>query len=473
MSALMKAFAWIGSGLVCVCAGACGDDGAREHDNQDVNVGGDGADVADAVDDSDDLEVDVVVPTCPTLGPAVVEVGEGGLARFDATGPGDLFAGTSGDLRATHLGDVVTVRAPYVAGDQPVSLRAAGCADATATLRVRPWTLTSVTWDAGDGPEEREHPTLWIDASAPDTLVVSSGYGFVPQQFTPLWDMWEFDLVDGGWTRTRETRDAELQIGLGGRAAARPSADGAGFMLQGGEGPATELAGGVLTWTGSRWVAGGDGGPPLQLHAFFRAGDDGPWLATLGLRQTPTGFAFERDVWQFDPVGDAWTKLALSDSNRPSGRYGFAYAWDAPARRLVVVSGARSPTATDPVNAAPDTWALELEGPSDSPTGAHWFDLVPSGDTPRARNGCWAYDLANRRMFVFGGTADQATAIKGLHVLELDTGIERWIHLLDHPAMPPVRASCAAAWDAARGRLVLGFGNSDAGLFRDLQIVAF
>ncbi|MFO0745989.1 MAG: hypothetical protein U1F43_09980 [Myxococcota bacterium] len=376
----------------------------------------------------------------------------------------------AGELRAEREGGELVVRAPWVAGDQVVSVHADGCAPVSATLHVRAMVATGTTWEVGAGPAEREHAIFWIDPGTPDALVVASGYLFEPVQLTPVWDLWSWDLAQGGWTQLEAERSPEKQSGLSGRVAARD--EGGGFFLQGGEGPAADLADKIVAWTGHRWVTVGAGGPPLELHAFWRAGDDGPWLATLGLRVSSSGFTFERDVWRFDPVA-GWSTLPLSDGNRPSGRYGFAYAWDAPARRLVAVSGARQPTGSDPVNAAPDTWALEVEGPSADPTGAHWVDLAPSGETPRARNGCWAYDPDGRRLLVFGGTADQATAVPGLHVLELDTGRERWVHVVDRAGLPPARASCSAAWDAARSQMVLGFGNSDAGIFRDLWTLTF
>lgn len=49
---------------------------------------------------------------------------------------------------------------------------------------------------AAEGPEEREHPLVWIDPAAPDTLVVGSRYGLGPRLAAPLWGLWTRELAE-------------------------------------------------------------------------------------------------------------------------------------------------------------------------------------------------------------------------------------------------------------------------------------
>lgn len=479
---------------------ACGADPDPVSDVDDVDAVADAdttsdvaPDVADIAPDSSDLadtSAQDVARNCPTVAPLRLEVGAGALARFTLGGPEHAIA-AGPELTTWEVGDALVVRAPWVAGDyliavSPASGSAAGgdtgCAAVEVTLTVRPVTVTSATWDPADGPSEREHTFFFIDPDHPDTLVVGSGYGFEPAQFTPLWDLWSWDLAAGGWTSLETRRNGKLQFGVGGRLAADPSGTFPSFLVQGGEGPAADARGEVLAHDASGWRFHdhGTGAPENQLHAFVKIGEH-TYLSALGLVAVGDSFSFERGVYRFD-TELGWSPLELLDNRRPTGRYGFAYAWDAASMRLIVVSGARTPLAGDPINAASDTWVLQLEGAPDAPTGALWSELATTGEIPRQRNGCWSYDSANQRLFVFGGTADGATAVPGMSVLELDPGHERWVHLEDHfagpagaegAALPPSRASCSAVWDTARSRFVLGFGNSEAGIFRDLWFIGF
>ena len=400
-----------------------------------------------------------------------MEAGEGELVRFTLTHAATI---TAGSLTTSREGDVLVVRAPWTSGaptEYPIAASADGCPSALATLAVTPMRVSSLTWPAGEGPEEREHPIFWIDPAAPDTLVVGSGYGFVPRQFTPLWDLWTRDLADDAapWVQLETSRSSKLQGGLGGRVVDGPPGGELSFYVQGGEGPADTF---LLAHDDEGWDMVAGDAPDNQLHAFVQiAASD--YLMALGLVPDGDSYSFERDVYHFGV--DGWAQVPLLDNTRPSLRYGFPYAWDAIGKRLLVVSGARSPTAADPVNAADDTWALNVDQDvSGKPTGAVWTKLETSGTTPELRNGCWAFDPDNRRLFVFGGTADGASAVPGLHVLELDGDNARWVDIDVDPTrtLPPSRSSCAGAWDQVRKRFVIGFGNA-AALYRDLWFFAF
>lgn len=445
-------------------------------------VGDTGLEVRDADRDESEGEAEVADDTaadtstpCPRIEPTEVVVSEGERVRFTLY-EASVATVEAPALRFSREGDALIGRAPWTSGraeELVVEVAAPGCAPSRATVMVNPMRVRELTWAAGEGPEEREHPIFWIDPAAPDTLVVGSGYGFEPRQYTPLWDLWTRDLSDDDapWVAVETTRLSRHKAGLSGRVADGPGPGPMSFYVQGGEGdPRAPF---LLLRDAEGWTPiEAEPDPKNQLHAFVRISDD-DYLMTLGLVPDGDGYVFERDVWHLGPTG--WAKVPLSGQSRPSPRYGFPFAWDEAGSQLLVVSGARFPLAGDPVNPAPDTWALSVERDErGQPTMASWAELETEGATPALRNGCWAFDRDNRRLFVFGGTADAASALPGLHVLELDGASARWVHIEAGPerALPPPRSSCAGAWDAARKRLVVGFGNTDM-LFRDLWFFEF
>src|SRR5262249_42304694 len=122
------------------------------------------------------------------------------------------------------------------------------------------------------------------------------------------------------------------------------------------------------------------------------------------------GKKIHNDVWTMKLVdGRAkWTRLDLKDP--PSPRYGFFYGYDAEDGLLVVFSGAQG---IDPLDPAGDTWLLSVR--DDSLAWRKW-----EGGSPRGRrNGCFVYDPAQKRLFVFGGTADKRSSIPDLCVFDV------------------------------------------------------
>ncbi len=241
------------------------------------------------------------VTQCPAITPARMEAGEGELVRFTLTHAETI---TAGSLTTSREGDVLVVRAPWTSGaptEYPIAASADGCPTALATLAVTPMRVSSLTWPAGEGPEEREHPIFWIDPAAPDTLVVGSGYGFVPRQFTPLWDLWTRDLADDAapWVQLETSRSSKLQGGLGGRVVDGPPGGELSFYVQGGEGPADTF---LLAHDDEGWDMVAGDAPDNQLHAFVQiAASD--YLMALGLVPDGDSYSFERDVYHFGVDG--------------------------------------------------------------------------------------------------------------------------------------------------------------------------
>ncbi len=124
----------------------------------------------------------------------------------------------------------------------------------------------------------------------------------------------------------------------------------------------------------------------------------------------------------------------------------------------MLFSGAQG---TNPLNAARDTWALDLDP---SPT----WTLLMEGDAvpPGRRNGCMVFDPSGPRLIVFGGTANAMTSEPGLWAFDARPGHAAWSQLvLD--GEPPLRSSGFGFYDVASDRTLLGFGNSPIKAFRD------
>jgi hypothetical protein len=173
------------------------------------------------------------------------------------------------------------------------------------------------------------------------------------------------------------------------------------------------------------------------------------------------------DTWFVTFAGDAATWSELAAASRPSARYGSFSALDAPSRRIYVYSGGQMPfDPADPVNAADDTWVLDLASEP-----ARWSKLAPAGETPRGRrNGCAMHDPLGRRLFVFGGTHDGATTEPGLFVLDLEPGHEAWTKL-DVPNAPPLRSS-GFGFTTSDGTMACAFGN-DRAPYADLNLLGY
>lgn len=323
-------------------------------------------------------------------------------------------------------------------------------------------------WTPGTGgPSEREHPRLWIHDKHPDTLWLLGGLGFVPRQFTPVYDLWKFDLTNDTWT----------QVPIGDNAPEVTTPQVAAL-------PGTQK---VRVYSGrlaSNFASD-------QIYELDVSGDKGVWSSASEDKwpahaASLAGFVFDpfnqrflmimgagqdifRKVSAFDPSkapGERWQALETG-TPQPGGRYGFAYGVDKEQKRLVVFSGGQ-PGATNqnPVNPASDTWALDLSSPQST-----WKKLAVTGNrVPGQRNSCWAMDTDQNRLFVFSGTPDARTAIRAIYALHLDAKEARW-HLVSDDAKIPFRSSCTGIYDSKRKRLLFGFGNIIGAIYADFQVL--
>lgn len=352
------------------------------------------------------------------------------------------------------------VRAPYDPGTYAVDVRAA-CGDETQrTITVEALAFGApIEWTVG--PDAREHPAMWIDPAEPDALYLFGGFSFVPRQFTVVDDLWRFDLNAESWT---QLDNGGAPLLAAGRVAFVP---GLGAYYEGGSGPANELPFSLVeidassATTSVRQVS--PSGAPNEGATLHGLVYDEPRSRLLSFGGFHPGLTNE--LFAFDLTTNEYGPIATS-GEAPSPRYGFFLAVDEAADRLILFSGGQQAVAGDPVNAATDTWALDL-----STTPPTWSQLFGSSDSASGRrNGCSAMDTKNRRFFVWGGTPDGRTTKTQLWILDLDPGQERWHQL--PIGNDRVRSSCSAIYDPARERILFGFGNNSAGIFADLTPLA-
>ena len=329
--------------------------------------------------------------------------------------------------------------------------------------QVSAWSLS-----AADAPAARQMPTLWIDESNPDRMLLFGGHLYRPVQWTVTNDVWALDLNAGKWAEISPANTSPMQAS--GQVAPIPGQSA--VLLHGGDAPDYSFPDDLWrfdyqdssrTWTKVTASA------PMTVgrlsDGFVYDAPRNRYLSVFGYTETD----ISDQVMEFTPNGSGggeWKALVTAGDlgERPDARYGFAYALDAENERLVVFSGGRTPAAGTPVNPAQDVWALELKE-----TPVRWVKLTPAGTQPLGRrNACFAFDSLGQRLIIWGGTDDAASVRDEVYTLDLDRGAETW-HQLKAANPPPARSSGASVFDPKRNRALFGFGNSGTGIYTDLQ----
>ncbi len=369
--------------------------------------------------------------------------------------------------RAVSLQDEVSldarelrVRLPYGTSQAQYAVRVTCAGQHTehpvhVEVEALPWTRAAQWQEGQDGPLAREYFSWWMDEADPDRLLLFGGFVYRPQQFTQNFELWELSLQTGTWTELSPAGAAPALTG--GRLAQEPGTGAALYL--GGFGPNYETpyalhrisyARGAEIWTSltaETPLGRGDYQPGLIWDPVRER-----FLSFCGVNST-TGYHCELRALQ----NGSWSVVPVAPGPAPSGRNGHAFGYDARNDRLILFGGDTSGSTLG------DTWALEL---SESPP--RWeklFDASPIA--PARRNAAFAIDPLNHRLFVWGGTTTGQTAIVGLIALDLTRGEEAW-HAVETTGTPPARTSGAALFDAKRGRMLMGFGNSEAGIYPDL-----
>lgn len=406
---------------------------------------------------------------CDLAVPELLRTSSGGRLRFsvEVTDGSDVSVSVPARWRLSMDGEEHVVRVPYETEGSFAIEVVATCTESSATKEIaveihRPYWSTLSVWSESDPkkPSFRQTPNFWIDPSAPGHLMMLGGNE--PQSgFTSA--LWSFDLEKKLWTQLGE--GTSMPVLVGGRIAEVPG-ESAVLFVDGFSGwadtgtPFTayriEYGGESIDWS---VVEGADAPSSASFGgAFVYVPHLGRYLYACGIVDSGA----HCEMMLYDPEAAVWERPVIRGDERPDGRYGFAYAYDPETKRLVLFSGGRDATPDDPVNAAPDTWALEL---GEEPFV--WTKL-DAGEAPPRRNPCFALDEKGHRLLVYGGTPDAAEVLDGVYALDLDRGAEKWT-ALDVPLPPPSRSSCAGAYDAEGERFLIGFGNSTTAIYTDLH----
>lgn len=307
-----------------------------------------------------------------------------------------------------------------------------------------------VLWSKKEGPEAREHGAVIVDEDR-DRAILISGSGYKPQ-FTPLADVWQFSLKTDKWSPLEST--GPTPSGGSRRVAQLPGQKVA--YLFGGYGAGLKSHNELVRVDFAREAitfadVPQDNPPPARaLHAFVYDARLDKFILFGGFTFGDAGAEIHNDVWTMKLVeGRArWTRLDLKEP--PSPRYGFFYGYDSENGRLIVFSGAQG---GPEVNPARDTWLLSVRG--EQPTWKKMGATRPPG----RRNGCFVYDPAEQRLFVFSGTKDAKSFEPDLCVFDARPGQEGWRTFV-FPDGPPTRSSGFGFHDRARKRILIGFGNA-------------
>ena len=327
-------------------------------------------------------------------------------------------------------------------------------------------TLTNIRWDKlefeGEVPATREHPQVWISSADPDSLYLYGGFLYQPQQFTPASDLWRLDLPNAAWERVPQR--GELPEFGAGRLAPHPSGDG--IFLFGGDAPRTgESSPGIFSLSlmdGAVWREEAETAFTRSLGLFVHDRPHERYLSVCGIGPAPS-YAMDCAPRSWNPATQQWA--VFEQSTGPSDRYGFFSGHDPDRQRLVIFSGAGFPTRNDSINPQQDAWILDIS--TDTP---QWHALETEGEVPAGRrNGCGAWDQHGQRLLVWGGTSDGLTATPGLNALHIseDGQAGTW-EAIEPAGGPRPRSSCFGVLDAARHRVLVGYGNDDARLYQDL-----
>jgi uncharacterized protein (TIGR03437 family) len=174
---------------------------------------------------------------------------------------------------------------------------------------------------------------------------------------------------------------------------------------------------------------------PRYEHAMAYDAARGQVVVFGGTRDPSQPFVNETWVWD----GSNWTQKF--PQNSPSGRGGFAMAYDS-AHSQIVLFGGGSNGPPDPFLLG-DTWVWD---------GSNWTQKFPQ-NSPAARGAhAMAYDSAHGQVVLFGGDSNTEIRIGANDTWVWDGS--NWAQKQPQIS-PPARVSPAMAYDSARAQVVL------------------
>ncbi|MBN2575859.1 MAG: hypothetical protein JXP73_14930, partial [Deltaproteobacteria bacterium] len=181
-----------------------------------------------------------------------------------------------------------------------------------------------------------------------------------------------------------------------------------------------------------------------------------------------SGFNLE-DTWVWEPTTGAWTNVSTAGS-RPSARSQHAMVYEKSTDKIFLFGGGRSdPYSPDGTNISVslgDAWELD-------PETYVWTQLaVSNGPTPRHDMGA-AWDAARGKVVIFGGMQTDipnASGVPKQDTWEWDPTAATWTERTLPGDKPSQRYGHAMAFDGSRGQIVVfgGWDINSGGYLNDL-----
>ncbi len=260
-----------------------------------------------------------------------------------------------------------------------------------------------------------------------------------------------FRVLAGAPTRTGQFAHITGTIDLGGGLSFLPTYTDSGLVLQ------------VVSRTWVHQVP--DGPAPLARDGHGAVLD--PTTGHMIVFGGATASGVRNDVYVLRNADAAtgtipeWVALSPAGTP-PAARTHAVTAYDPASNRLIVFGG--DDGAVTPTVFA-DTWVLtNANGTGGTPA---WLSLPASGAMTARTGAAAAYDAANKRLMVFGGSATGACGVASNDAWVLTnadgTGPAAWTLLAPTGTPPSARAFTRAGYDAAHNRLLLFSGLAPCG----------
>jgi hypothetical protein len=311
----------------------------------------------------------------------------------------------------------------------------------TATAGLLAGALAWRELEPESGPGPREDHTWTVDAAGRGAYLFGGRQG--RQAFDELW---RYDLDRDSWQLLEPVGDRpEPRFGH-----VAVWVDGIGLVVWSGQQSARVFFGDIWAFDADagRWQRLADGGdvPEARYGSCGGIGPDGRLWISHGFTED-TGRFFDTRAYDFD--AQAWTDLTPA-GDVPVLRCLHRCLWT-PDGRFVLYAGQ-----TTGAPAIGDLWSLD-------PGRGKWSQ---ADDPPAAARQLYSVAQVDDTAVVFGGGASDGALLDDLWLLDLRSLDMRSAEVLS--GGPAGRFGAALISDAARGRLLLFGGKSEAGEVSDL-----
>jgi hypothetical protein len=202
-----------------------------------------------------------------------------------------------------------------------------------------------------------------------------------------------------------------------------------------GGGPSSDMA--VWKWDGTDWTSMTTNAGPSGRTSSMMVYDSVRHVSVLFGGEAASNME-SNETWELDGVN--WSKPTLQGTPPPS-KHAYAMVYDE-AHQRVVLFGGSGPVST--------TWIYD---------GTSWTPRTLQASPPARRSASMAYDSARGVTVLFGGNTAPTSGMRAVvgDTWEWDGVAASWREVAT--TGPPARASAPAAYDVARGRVVLFGGN--------------